>query len=62
MHNQIDRTEGASQTLLAEWRSLHPDFTDHEFDEAMRELRFYLRLAWTVYRPLHPELNLPDEL
>jgi hypothetical protein len=62
MHSQINRSDEASKALLAEWHSLHPEFTDEEFDEAMRELRRYLRLAWAAYRHLHPELDIPDEL
>jgi hypothetical protein len=52
----------SKQKLLAEWRALHPEFTDEEFDAAMRELRVYLRLAWMVYRQQYPDLDLPDTL
>ena len=52
----------SNRALIAEWRSLHPEFTDEEFEEALVELRAYLRLAWTVYRAQHPDLNLPDSL
>jgi len=52
----------SNRELIAEWRSLHPEFTDEEFEEALVELRAYLRLAWTVYRAQHPDLNLPDSL
>ena len=54
--------EHSRNELLAEWRSLHPEFTDKEWDEAMRELRVYLRLAWTIYRQKHADLDLPDTL
>lgn len=47
---------------LLEWRALHPEFTDTEFDEALVELRAYLRLAWTVYKAQHSNLDLPDSL
>jgi hypothetical protein len=62
MQNIIDRQDGPLQPQLSEWRSLHPEFTDAEFEEAMQELRAYLRLAWTIYRQQHPHLDLPDVL
>jgi hypothetical protein len=61
-NNNIDRPDGSLQALLKEWRLLHPEFTDAEFDEAMQEIRVYLRLAWTAYRQQHPNRDLPDAL
>jgi hypothetical protein len=61
-NNNLDQTDNSLQALLKEWRLLHPEFTDAEFDEAMQEIRIYLRLAWAVYRQQHPNLDLPDAL
>ena len=62
MSTSQERNEESRQKLIAEWRSLHPEFTDEEFDEALVELRAYLRLAWTVYKAQHPNLDLPESL
>jgi hypothetical protein len=62
MNANQQRTAESMQKLITEWRSLHPEFSDEEFDEALVELRAYLRLAWTVYRAQHPDLDLPDSL
>ena len=62
MNIDTRRVEASKVEDLAEWRSLHPEFTDEEFDEALIELRAYLRLAWVVYRARNPDLNLPDSL
>lgn len=62
MSTSQERKEESRRKLIAEWRSLHPEFTDEEFDEALVELRAYLHLAWTVYRTQHPDLDLPDSL
>ena len=51
-----------TQRLLREWHSLHPEFTDEEFEEAIEEICAYVRLAWTVFRQKYPDLDLPDTL
>ncbi len=48
------------QGELLEWRALHPELSDEAFDEAMRELRIYLPIAWQAFRESHPELQLPE--
>jgi hypothetical protein len=62
MSINTERKETSNRALIEEWRSLHPEFTDEEFEEALVELRAYLRLAWTVYKAQHSDLNLPDSL
>jgi len=52
----------SADELLKEWHALHPEFNDAEWDEAMEEIKEYLKIAWGVYRDQHPDLDLPEQL
>ena len=61
--NEIQPTKTTlASDLLVEWRARHPELTDDQFEEAMLELKEYLRLAWEVYRQQHPDRDLPETL
>jgi hypothetical protein len=47
---------------LNEWKTLHQEFSEEDWNFAMEELKEYLKLAWIAYRQQHPEHNLPDTL
>jgi hypothetical protein len=61
--NEYQPTKATSASdLLVKWRDRHPELTDEQFEEAMTELKAYLRLAWEVYRQQHPDRDLPETL
>ncbi len=62
MKNYVEPEESMPQGRLSEWRLCHPEFTDREWEEAMMELKPYLKIAWNVYRQQYPHLDLPDSL
>ena len=62
MTTNSDQRKSEARALMAEWRSLHPEFSDEDWEYAMNELKEYIKLAWMIYRQKHPDLNLPESL
>ncbi len=58
----VPTPQKTSQEMLAEWRALHPEFSDEDWDFAMAEVKEYLKIAWEIYREQHSDLNLPETL
>lgn len=60
---QTDPSQSKStQELLMEWRNLHPEYSDEEWDYAVAEMKEYIKIAWEIYRQKHANLDLPETL
>jgi hypothetical protein len=62
MSNSTDHKKLDTPALIEEWRLLHPEFTNEDWNYAMNEVKHYIKIAWQVYREAHPDWNLPETL